>query len=50
MFPKPLRREIVALICIKAALLFVLYQMFFSHGLQPDGLAVQAHIFAGLPR
>lgn len=29
-FPKPLRREIIVLICVKVAALFLIYQLFFA--------------------
>lgn len=46
MFPKPLRREIVLLLVIKAMALVLIYFAFFSSGsrLEPNGLAMAAHL------
>jgi len=45
MVPKYLRREVIAVLCIKAAALVVLYQLFFAATTKPDpdGAAVRAH-------
>ena len=46
MFPNPLRREIVALLAVKAVLLTVLYFLFFStsHRFEPDAGSLRAHL------
>jgi len=46
MFPAPLRREIVAMICIKAMLLTLLYVLFFSpaHRIEPSIAQMETHI------
>ena len=47
MFPTALRREIVALLLVKAALLTALYFLFFSpaHRIDPAPRAIQSHLF-----
>jgi hypothetical protein len=49
MFPKPLRREIIVLLCAKAVLLTLIYLAFFSVGTRSpaDGHAVQSHFLNG---
>lgn len=46
MFPHALRREIIALLCLKALLLFALYQLFFAHPAAADGHSVLTHLLA----
>jgi len=45
MFPGALRREIIALLCIKAVALVAIYQFFFAPVTksEPDGHAMRAH-------
>ena len=48
MFPLKLRREIVALLCLKAVALIAIYQFFFApltHP-EPDGRAMRAHLLS----
>jgi hypothetical protein len=51
MFPKVLRREVIVLICIKAAALVLIYQLFVAPVTrpEPDAAAVRAHFLAGGP-
>lgn len=44
MFPVILRREIIIALAAKAALLAILYVLFFSPSHRPPGLDVQRHI------
>jgi hypothetical protein len=46
MFPKPLRRDIVVLLCVKAVALTLIYFAFFSSGsrLEPNDHAMAAHL------
>ena len=48
MFPLKLRREIVALLCLKALALFAIYQLLFAPLVrpEPDGSSVRAHFVA----
>jgi hypothetical protein len=45
MFPRALRREIIALLCIKAVALVAIYQIFFAPVTtrEPDGRAMRTH-------
>jgi hypothetical protein len=45
MFPKVLRLEVIALLCVKAAVLVVIYYAFFAPAEKPEpnGQAVLAH-------
>lgn len=45
MFPLKLRREIIALLCLKALALIAIYQLFFAPLTkpEPDGRAMRAH-------
>lgn len=47
MFPKVLRLEVIALLCLKAAVLLVIYYAFVAPAEKPEpnGQAVMAHIF-----
>jgi len=49
MFPHSLRRDIVLLLCLKAAALAVIYFAFFSPATRPapDGSAMVEHILGG---
>lgn len=49
MFSEPMRREIIALLCIKAIALFVIYQSFFAPVArpEPDGHATRVHLLGG---
>lgn len=51
MFPKVLRRDIMLMLCFKAAALFLLYQAFVAPMEKPDpsGSAVRTHFLAGRP-
>jgi len=44
MFPVILRREIIIALAVKAALLAILYMLFFSPSHRAPGLDVQRHI------
>ena len=46
MFPQALRRDIIALLCIKAAALVAIYQIFFAPVTkpEPDGHAMRTHL------
>jgi len=46
MFPRALRREILALLGLKAVLLTVLYLLFFSpsHRIEPTPAQMQSHL------
>src|SRR5215469_16618300 len=46
MFPSALRREILALLCIKALALVAIYQLFFAPitRTEPDGHAMRTHL------
>jgi hypothetical protein len=46
MFSRGLRREIIALLCIKALALVAIYQLFFAPSVrpEPDGRAMRAHL------
>jgi hypothetical protein len=48
MFPKHLRLEVIALLCLKAAALTVIYFSFFAPATkpEPDGRAVLAHLYS----
>lgn len=48
MFSLRLRREVIALLCAKAILLFVIYQLFFAPFAKPEpnGAAMRAHFLA----
>lgn len=48
MFPLGLRREIIALLCAKALILFAIYQIFFAPLArpEPDGGSMRAHLIA----
>jgi|HubBroStandDraft_5_1064220.scaffolds.fasta_scaffold142115_2 hypothetical protein len=52
MFPLGLRREIIALLCAKALILFAIYQLFFAPLArpEPDGSAMRAHLIAASQR
>ena len=49
MFPKPLRREVLLLICVKALALTLIYYAIFAPVTQPepDGRAVAAYLLHG---
>jgi hypothetical protein len=51
MFPKSLRKDVIALLCLKAAALTVLYFLFFTpHAApEPGGDAVRVHLTAAQP-
>jgi hypothetical protein len=44
MFPRALRREVIALLLFKALALFVIYQMFFAPLPEPGGRATLIHL------
>jgi len=46
MFPKALRRDVVMLLLVKAALLIAIYQLFFAPytSPEPNGSAMLAHL------
>jgi hypothetical protein len=44
MFPFALRREILLLLAVKAALLTALYLLFFAHPTSPTPAAIGAHL------
>jgi hypothetical protein len=44
MFPFALRRDILILLAVKAALLTALYFLFFSHPMEPSRAAISAHL------
>jgi hypothetical protein len=47
MFSRALRRDVIALLCLKAAALVILYQIFFAAAQpEPDGRAVRTHFLA----
>ena len=48
MFPKKLRLEVIALLCLKAAALTAIYFLFIAPhtGPEPDGAATRAHLLA----
>jgi hypothetical protein len=48
MFPGALRREIIALLCLKAVALVAIYQLFFAPvtRTEPDGRAMRTHLLA----
>jgi len=47
MFPKAVRRDVIVLFCIKAAMLTLIYFLFIAPATppEPDGRAVAHHIF-----
>ena len=46
MFPRTIRRDVIALLCIKAAALSLIYFLFVAPAAQPEpnGRAMQAHL------
>jgi len=46
MFPRTIRRDIILLLCLKAAALTLIYFMFVAPVIhpEPDGRAMQAHL------
>ena len=46
MFPRTIRRDIILLLCIKAAALSLIYFLFFAPAAQPEpnGRAMRAHL------
>jgi hypothetical protein len=49
MFPKSMRRDIILLLCIKAAALTVIYYVFIAPATrpEPDGRAMAAYLLHG---
>jgi len=48
MFPKSLRVEVIALLCVKAAVLTLIYYVFVVPATkpEPDGMALRAHFLS----
>jgi hypothetical protein len=46
MFPRAIRRDVIVLLCIKAAALTLIYFLFVAPAThpEPDGRAMQAHL------
>jgi hypothetical protein len=48
MLPHALRREIIALLCLKALALVAIYQLFFATGPEPGSRDTRAHVLASM--
>ncbi len=48
MFPKSLRLEVIVLLCLKAAVLTLIYYLFIAPaaGPEPDGRALRMHLLS----